>query len=280
MLFIGNFFNTLGQRIVDFFTNPATLWSIGKFIIGILVIIIGFKIVKKVVKKIVEGRSMGHFSKTLRTFLGHVIATVCYIIITLVGVSIIGFNLAGLSALIASIGVTIGLALQGSLSNIAGGVMIVGLKPFEVGDYVDGAGVSGTVTDIGIFYTTLTTPDNKKVVVPNGQLSNSVITNYSTHDTRRIDLDFSISYSVDIALARKVLISCAKSDERVLEDPAPMAVVTSHGENGVNIQLRVWVINADYWDVNFALTELVKTSFDQFGVDIPFPQLDVRIKNK
>jgi small conductance mechanosensitive channel len=280
MLFAGNFFDTLGQKIIDFFTNPSTLWTISKFIIGVLFIIIGFKIVKKIVKKVVEGRTMGHFSKTLKTFLGHVIATVSYVIITLIGVSIIGFNLAGLSALIATVGITIGLALQGSLSNIAGGVMIVGLKPFEVGDYVDGAGVSGTVTDIGIFYTTLTTPDNKKVVVPNGALSNSVITNYSAHDTRRVDIDFTIAYTADISLARKVLVSCAKSDERVLDDPAPVALVKSHGDSAVNIQLRAWVLNADYWDVLFALTELVKTSFDQFGIDIPFPQLDVHIKNR
>ncbi|MBO5212163.1 MAG: mechanosensitive ion channel family protein [Clostridia bacterium] len=277
MLFIENFFRELGQKIVDFFTNPTTLWAIGKFVIGVLVIIIGFKLVRKIVKKFVNSKGMGHFSTTLRSFLGHVISIVLYIAITLIGVSIIGFNIAGLSALIASIGVTIGLAMQGSLSNIAGGIMVVGLKPFELGDYIDGAGVSGTVTDIGIFYTTLTTPDNKKVVVPNGALSNSVITNYSTHDTRRLDLEFTISYSADINLAKKVLLSCAKSDERVLEDPAPKAIVTEHQDSAIAMQLRVWVRNEDYWDVKFSLNEIVKTSFDQFGVEIPFPQLDVHI---
>ncbi|MBQ8162986.1 MAG: mechanosensitive ion channel family protein [Clostridia bacterium] len=277
MLFIQNFFSELGQKIVDFFTNPTTLWAIGKFIIGVLIIFIGFKLVKKIVKKFINSKGMGHFSMTIRNFLGHVILIVAYVAISLIGVSIIGFNIAGLSALIASIGVTIGLAMQGSLSNIAGGIMVVGLKPFELGDYIDGAGVNGTVTDIGIFYTTLTTPDNKKVVVPNGALSNSVITNYSTHDTRRVDLDFNISLSADINLAKKVLISCAKADERVLEDPTPMAVVTSHGESAIKLQLRVWVRNEDYWDVKFALNEIVKTSFDQFGVEIPFPQLDVHI---
>ena len=195
----------------------------------------------------------------------------------IIALIVLGFELSVFSALIASIGVTVGLALQGGLSNIAGGVMVVAFKPFELGDYVEAAGVSGTVTDIGIFYTTLTTPDNKKVVVPNGTISNSVITNYSTHETRRLDFDFAISYTSSIDDAKKVLMACAKSDERILSDPAPKVMVSAHGESSITVRLRVWVKRSDYWDVNFEMLEVVKKTFDQTGIVIPFNQLDVHI---
>ncbi|MBQ8343642.1 MAG: mechanosensitive ion channel family protein [Clostridia bacterium] len=265
------------DNLVAFLTAPSTLMSVLRFVVAIVVIIIGCKLVKIFTRKIIESRSMSRFTKTMRTFLGHVIAVCFYIVVVVIGAIILGVELTGFSALLASAGVTIGLALQGSLSNIAGGVMIVGLKPFEVGDYVEGSGVSGTVTDIGIFYTTLTTPDNKKVVVPNGALSNSTITNYSAYDTRRISLDFSVSYKADLALVKKVLYSCAKVDERVLNDPAPVVYVTAHGDHAVSVQLRVWVRGADYWAVNFDLIEQVKVNFDQFGIEIPYQQLDVHM---
>ncbi|MBO5261842.1 MAG: mechanosensitive ion channel [Clostridia bacterium] len=190
---------------------------------------------------------------------------------------VLGFELSVFSAAIASLGVTIGLALQGGLSNIAGGIMVVAFKPFELGDFIETADVSGTVTDIGIFYTTVTTGDNKKVVIPNGTISNSVVTNYSTYDTRRIDFDFTISYNASIDDAKKVLLACAKSDERVLQDPQPRVMVTSHGESAITVRLRLWVKNADYWDVNFDMLELVKKTFDDTGIEIPYNQLDVHI---
>ena len=265
------------DNLVAFLTAPSTLMSVLRFVVAIVVIVIGCKLVKIFTKKIIESRGMSRFTKTMRTFLGHVIAVCFYVVVVVIGAIILGIELTGFSALLASAGVTIGLALQGSLSNIAGGVMIVGLKPFEVGDYVEGSGVSGTVTDIGIFYTTLTTPDNKKVIVPNGALSNSTITNYSAYDTRRISLDFSVSYKADLALVKKVLYSCAKVDERVLNDPAPVVYVTAHGDHAVSVQLRVWVRGADYWAVNFDLIEQVKVNFDQFGIEIPYQQLDVHM---
>ena len=216
-------------------------------------------------------------NKTIRTFLGHVITICLYIVVSIATIMILGLELSAFSAALASVGLAIGLALQGGLSNIAGGVLVVAFKPFEVGDYIETSGVDGTVTDIGIFYTTLTTPDNKKVVIPNGALSNAIVTNYSTHDTRRIDFDFTISYNADIDVAKKVLYACAQADERVLTDPAAKVMITSHNDSSVGIRLRVWVKSDDYWDVNFALMEQVKRSFDQFGVEIPYPQLDVHL---
>ncbi len=274
---MAEFFRSLWDNIYIALTNPATYRFLGRVLLGVLVIIIGCKIVKKVSKKLVNSRVMGRFSMTVRTFLGHLISIALYIVVCLFGASIIGFDISVFGSLIASAGLTIGLAMQGSLSNIAGGVMVVGLKPFEVGDYIESNGVSGTVTDIAIFYTTLTTPDNKKIVVPNGALSNSVIVNYSANDTRRLDLTFGISYNTDLDLAKKVLLSCAKLDERIFTDPAPVVYITEHADSAVMVQLRVWVRNENYWDVNFAMIEQVKRSFDQLGVEIPFPQMDVHL---
>lgn len=274
---MAEFFKNLWNNIYIALTDPVTYKALGRVLLGVLVIIIGCKIIKSVTKKLVASRAMAKFSTTVRTFLGHVISISLYIFVCLFGASIIGFDISVFGTLLASAGLTIGLAMQGSLSNIAGGVMVVGLKPFEVGDYIESNGVSGTVTDIAIFYTTLTTPDNKKIVVPNGSLSNSIVVNYSANDTRRLDLTFGISYNTDIDLAKKVLLSCAKLDERIFTDPAPVVYITEHADSAVIVQLRVWVRTENYWDVNFAMIEQVKRSFDQLGVEIPFPQMDVHL---
>jgi small conductance mechanosensitive channel len=271
------FFQNFWNNIYTYLTDPASYKRLGMIILGILVIVVGCKLARSLTKKLQGSRAMSKFSMTIRTFLGHVVSIALYILVFLFGASIIGFDISVFGTLIASAGLTIGLAMQGSLSNIAGGVMVVGLKPFEVGDYIESNGVGGTVTDIAIFYTTLTTPDNKKIVVPNGSLSNSIVTNYSANDTRRLDLTFSISYNTDLDLAKKVLLSCAKLDDRILSDPAPVVYITAHGDSAVSVQLRVWVRKENYWDVNFAMIEQVKRSFDQLGVEIPFPQMDVHL---
>lgn len=265
------------QNVNDFINQPVV--SIIVRILGaLLIMFIGFKIARVIAKLYEKSRAAAKLNKTVRNFLKNIIKIALYVSVVIVALIVLGFELSVFSAAIASLGVTIGLALQGGLSNIAGGVMVVAFKPFELGDYVETGDVSGTVTDIGIFYTTLTTPDNKKVVVPNGIISNSVVTNYSTHETRRIDFDFAISFDASIDDAKRVLMACAKSDERVLTDPAPRVIISAHGENSVTIQLRVWVNNADYWDVNFDMLELVKKTFDDTGIEIPYSQLDVHIK--
>ena len=265
------------QNVNDFINQPVV--SIIVRILGaLLIMFIGFKIARVIANLYEKSRAAAKLNKTVRNFLKNIIKIALYVSVVIVALVVLGFELSVFSAAIASLGVTIGLALQGGLSNIAGGVMVVAFKPFELGDYVETGDVSGTVTDIGIFYTTLTTPDNKKVVVPNGIISNSVVTNYSTHETRRIDFDFAISFDTNIDDAKRVLMACAKSDERVLTDPAPRVVIVAHGENSVTIQLRVWINNADYWDVNFDMLELVKKTFDDTGIEIPYNQLDVHIK--
>ncbi|MBE6664505.1 MAG: mechanosensitive ion channel [Ruminococcaceae bacterium] len=248
-----------------------------RILIALAILIIGCLIVKRIVKNIENGKIFKRVNKTLRLFLRHLIAVALYAVIAVSIVSVLGFNMSALSAVIASCGLTVGLALQGGLSNIAGGIMLVIFKPFEIGDYVESSGVSGTVVDIGLFYSTLTTPDNKKVVVPNGVISNNVITNYSTHDTRRIDFDFNIAYSANIDTARKVLFACAKADERILFDPQPEVMISSHNDSSITIKLRVWVKTAEYWDVYFSMYEQVKRSFDEYGIEIPYPHLNIKI---
>lgn len=263
------------QKIWEWFTAPSTISAVFRFILAIVVIICGCKIAKALAKRISKSRGMQKLTKTAQSFLTHVVKIILYVVVIVIGAVILGVDLSAFSAILASAGLTIGLALQGGLANIAGGIMLVGFKPFEVNDYIESEDVAGTVTDIGIFYTTLITPDNKKVVLPNGGLSNSIITNYSANPTRRLDLKFSIAYSADIDVAKKVLYACAKAEEKVLEDPAPVVYITAHEDSAVQIMLRVWVKGSDYWTVNFALMEQVKRSFDQFGVQIPFPQVDV-----
>ena len=264
------------EKINTFISQPV-INIVVRILGAILILFIGFKIAKIIARKYEKSKSAAKLNKTVRNFLKNVIVVVLYVAVVVAALVVLGFELSVFSAALAAIGVTVGLALQGGLSNIAGGVMVVAFKPFELGDYVEAAGVDGTVTDIGIFYTTLTTPDNKKVVVPNGTISNSVIINYSTHETRRIDFDFSISYTSNIDDAKKVLLACAKSDERILSDPQPAVMISQHGDSSVNIKLRVWVKNSDYWDVNFAMLELVKRTFDDKGIEIPYNQLDVHI---
>ena len=273
------------QESNSFWDGVKSFWSsnivpiAARLIIALLVLVIGCFIVRKITKNIAKGKIFPKMNNTLRVFLKHVIGVCLYVIIVLAIISILGFDVSAFSAIVASAGLAIGLALQGGLTNIAGGVMLVIFKPFEVGDYIEGGNVSGTVVDIGLFYTTITTPDNKKVVVPNGTISNTDITNYSAHDTRRIDFNFSISYKADIDTAKKVLYACAKADERILDDPKPAVMICSHSESAIGIKLRVWVKSEDYWDVHFQMLEQVKRSFDEFGVEIPYPQLDVHIAN-
>ena len=270
------------DEISEFFkTHDFTTMNLPNIILRIIgalaVLIIGSFIVKKLVKNIETGKAFKKVTKTVRTFLKHILSVVLYAVIAISIIAILGFDMSALSAVIASCGLTIGLALQGGLANIAGGIMLVIFKPFEIGDYVESNGVSGTVVDIGLFYSTLTTPDNKKVVVPNGTISNNIITNYSAHDTRRIDFDFQISYTSDVDIAKKVLYACAKADEKILMDPAPAVMMTAHNERGVTIRLRVWVKSADYWDVHFAMFEQVKHNFEEYGIEIPYPHLNIKI---
>jgi len=250
------------------------LWRI---IGALLVLLIGFKIVNVVVKKISSSAGYQKMDSNLQSFLSNAIRITLKVILAIIAVSIVGIPTASLIAVLTTCGAAIALALQGGLSNIAAGVVIVLCRPFHVGDFINANGVAGVVKEIGIYYTTIITPDNQRVVVPNGSLSNSTITNLSTESTRRIDFDFNVSYNSDLDLVRKVLLATAESDESILKDPAPEVMISGHGDNSVGVKLRVWVSSADYWAVYFSMFEDVKKAFDQFEIEIPFPQLDVHL---
>lgn len=200
-------------------------------------------------------------------------------LIIITAVQILGVPAATIVTALGSCGIAIGLALQGGLSNIAGGVIIMFFHPFRVNDYISTPMGDGKVTDIGIFYTTLKTSDNTDITIPNSTLADSTVQNVTAHSTRRMDIDLSISYESDISLARRVILASVEGCEGVLTDPAPQVFVSEQADSAIILKLRLWVESDRYWDVRFRLLEDTKNVLDKFEISIPYPQLDVHIKN-
>lgn len=213
----------------------------------------------------------------LTGFLGSLSNSLLRILLLLSVAGMIGIETTSFIALVGAAGLAVGLALQGSLANFAGGVLILFLRPFRAGDYIEAQGIAGTVESILIFHTQLRTADNKVIILPNGALSNGSITNYSTKPTRRVDINVSIGYGDDIKHARKVLLELAAADERVLKDPAAVVYMTSLGDNAVNMSLRMWTKSGDFWGVFFAIQEQTKEAFDREGIVFPYPQRTVHV---
>lgn len=260
-----------------FFTE--LLRSVGvKIIFAALLFSLGMWLAKLLPKLVMKTRGYKRLDETLANFIMSFIKIALYALVFVSVAIVLGVPATSFVTALASAGVAIGLALQGSLSNFAGGIMLLLFKPFKDGDYIEGAGVSGAVKSITIFYTTLITPDNKQITVPNGTLSNSSITNYSAHETRRNDLVFSVAYTSDPESVKAILLKAAYDNEKVLKDPAPVAVLSAHGTSALEFTLRVWTKGADYWDVNFALKERIKQLFDKYEISIPYPQMDVHVK--
>lgn len=211
-------------------------------------------------------------------FLSSLLSALLRVLLLLSVAGMIGIETTSFIALIGAAGLAVGLALQGSLANFAGGVLILFLRPFRAGDYIEAQGTAGTVESIMIFHTILRTADNKTIILPNGSLSNGTITNYSRKPTRRVDINVGIDYGDDIKQARSILLALAAADERVLKDPEAVVHLTSLGDNSVNLSLRMWTNSADYWGVFFALQEQMKEAFDQAGISFPFPQRTVHIQ--
>jgi small conductance mechanosensitive channel len=197
--------------------------------------------------------------------------------VIIAAISQIGVQTTSLIAVVGAAGLAVGLALQGSLSNFASGVLIVLFRPYKVGDFVEAAGISGAVEAVQILTTVLKTGDNKRVIVPNSQIMDSVITNYSANKRRRIDMVIGVSYDDDLNKVRKTLKELVAADERILTDPTCTIAVAELADSSVNFVLRPWVITADYWDVKFDLTEAIKIRFDDVGISFPFPQQDVHL---
>ena len=215
---------------------------------------------------------------TISLFASRLVYAVLLAVTISVALGELGVETASIVAIIGAAGLAIGLALQGSLANLASGLLLVVLKPFKTGDYIEGAGQSGTVMEVGLFATVLRTFDSRKVVVPNSKLTDGTIVNYSTHPTRRLDTKVSVAYSSDLGRVREVLAGVLAAEPRVLADPAPVISVEELADSGVVIGLRIWLKSSDYWPVRFELLGKVKEAFDAAGIEIPFPQRDVHIK--
>jgi len=214
---------------------------------------------------------------TLRSFLRSLINLALKVLVIITVASMLGVATTSFIAVLGAAGLAVGLALQGSLTNFAGGVLLLIFKPYKVGDYVEMQGQGGTVQAIQILNTVLKTPDNKTVFIPNGPVANGNIVNYSTEPTRRVDMVFGISYGDSIDLARQTLLALLADDPRVLKDPAPLVVVGELGDSAVNFRVRAWTASGDYWAVYFDMQERVKKRFDEVGLSIPFPQRDVHV---
>lgn len=214
---------------------------------------------------------------SLSGFLRSLVGIVFKAILIISVAEMVGVETTSFVAILAAGGLAIGLALQGSLANFAGGVLILLFKPYRVGDFIDAQGIAGVVREIQIFNTVITTGDNKRIIVPNGAISNGIITNVSAEATRRVDFVFGIGYGDDIANARSVIQRLIAADSRIFDDPEPMIVVSELADSSVNFTVRTWVNAADYWGVFFDLTEAVKVNFDAEGISIPFPQRDVHV---
>lgn len=249
-------------------------------VVALLVFFIGFKIVNVISKRIRSGKMLKNIDASAASFIASFLSISLKIIIIVTIVAILGVPMSSVVALVASAGVAIGLAVQGALSNLVGGLMILFFRPFRVGDYIDAQNASGTVHDISVFYTVLVTPDNKVITVPNGGLTNSVITNYSVKEIRRIDVVFSADYKHDSDEVKSIMLSVAESCSKALKDPAPAAIMSDCAESGINYTLRVWSNNADYWDVREELVSGVRKAFKDANIEIPYPQVDVHIKNE
>lgn len=270
------------EFLQDFLNNLASvgLDALLRIIGVIALVLVGFRLAKVFANKFDKSKVGEKFDPTTRSVLKTLILWGVRLIVIVMICGMLNVPTASLIAVISSIGVTIGLALQGGLSNIAGGIMIVLFRPFRIGDCINSGSHTGVVIDIGLFYTTLRTGDNCHVVIPNGTLTGATIVNYSEEETRRVDFTFSVDYDSDIDLVRKVLLATAANHALVLQEPAPVVMLSEHGDSALVFTMRVWTKNSDYWTVNFDLKEDVKRAFDQFKISIPYPQMDVHVVEK
>jgi len=268
--------------IIEFLKNngidSTTVVSLGKnIVIALLIFYVGRIAISIVVRGLRKLMQKQEVDKTLETFVCNLVRVALLVVVIIAAISALGIETTSFIAIFGAAGLAVGLALQGSLSNFAAGVLIVLFRPYRVGDFVDAAGISGTVEQVQILTTVLTTPDNKQIIVPNSQIMNSIITNFSAKETRRVDMVVGVSYSDDLDKVRKTLEELVAADDRILADPACKIAVSELADSSVNFVLRPWVNAADYWNVKFELTEAIKKRFDQEGISIPFPQQDVHL---
>lgn len=248
-----------------------------KLLLAIIVLILGLWIINRLVRVMAVSMERSKMEATLARFLQSLVSIGLKALLLISVASMAGIATTSFIAVLGAAGLAVGLALQGSLGNFAGGALILMFRPYKVGDYITAQGVSGTVTDIQIFNTILKTPDNVRIIVPNGPMSSGIITNFSAEETRRLDFVFGIGYGDDVKQAREIIMSIMKDEVLIFDDPEPQVLLSNLGDSSVDLTVRTWVNAGDYWPLKFELTEKVKAAFDREGISIPFPQRDVHL---
>ena len=273
------FSTTITGEMVNDFIAKALNSGIelgGRILAALIIFIIGKFLINWANKLFATTLQKRNVDASIQSFLKSIVNITLLGMLFLAVIGKLGIELTSFAALLASVGVAVGMALSGNLSNFAGGVIILVFRPYKVGDYIEAStGASGTVTDIQIFHTVLTTPDNKIIFAPNGAMSSAVVTNYSRKETRRLDFTFGVEYGTDFQQARTILMEIINEDTRILKDPAPFVEVGALADSSVNITVRVWVNASDYWAVNFDMNKNVYATFNEKGISFPFPQLTV-----
>jgi len=264
------------QEITKWLTDLAIAYGL-KLIGALVVLVIGLWIIKVIMKGIGKGFDKRKMDESLKPFLISMISMLLKIMLVISVLTMLGVKMTSFIAILGAAGLAVGLALSGTLQNFAGGVMILIFKPFKVGDFIDAQGFTGVVKEIQIFITVLTTLDNKTVIIPNGPLSTSALTNYSSQPTRRVDWSFGIAYGDDYEKAKEWIMGMIKADKRILGDPEPFIGLGELADSSVNITVRGWVNAEDYWGVFFDMNEKFYKEADKNGISIPFPQMDVHL---
>jgi len=268
---------------VSKYTDIAILYASEyglKIIAAIFIFILGKWAVKKVTTVAKKLMHKAKVDKTLVEFGTSLLSFVLMLMVVLASLNSLGVNTTSFIAVFGAAGLAIGLALQGSLANIGAAVLIIVFRPFKVGDFIEAAGAAGTVKDVNLFSTILTPADNRTIIVPNSAIIGGNIVNFSHQKERRVDLTFGIGYDDDLKLAKETLMELMQADERILKEPAPFVAVSALGDSSVNLVCRAWVETANYWSVFFSMTEHVKLTFDEKGISIPYPQMDVHMPSK
>jgi small conductance mechanosensitive channel len=263
------------QDTLNWLIQSATTIAI-RLAIAVVLIVVGFKLVDKIAQAVTNSKKMQGVDKTARVFIANFVSIGLKIVLAVIAISVMGINMTSVVALLTTAAAAIGLALQGGLSNIAGGIIILIFKPFKVGDFVISCGESGTVSEINMFYTILKTPDNKTISIPNGSISNSTMQNLSQENLRRVDINVTVDFDENVEGVQMLLQKIAETNELVLTDPAaPVAYITGYNERGIDVSLRAWVKGEDYWTVYFALNNAIKAGFEQYDVKFALPKVEV-----
>lgn len=265
-------FNISSEELISIVTTYAP-----KLLAAIVTLVIGLWIVKLIVKGVGKGLEKSNVDVALKSFLKSLVSILLKVMVYITALSMLGIQMTSFIAVLGAAGLAVGLALQGSLANFAGGVLILFFKPFKVGDFIERGSESGTVERIDILHTVLKTPNNQIIVIPNGQLANSPVKNYSAKDTRRADFTVGIGYKDDVKKAREVILGVLKEDERTLQEPEPLVVLTNLGDSSLDLSARAWTQTSEYWRFFWDNLEKIKEELDKAGIEIPYPQRDVHM---